>query len=194
MRLSLFSVLWSGIVGAFAVALALGSGSLALLGFGVDAAIDAIASVVLIWRFWEESRRPHRADRVEQLAEVVVGSALVLFAVYLIVASVGAIAGGHAPSTSVPTLIILVGSLVVLPPLAFYKRRVATELGSGALIADSTLTAVSAVLAAISLIGIALTDLGLWWADASAALIVAALVLREGATTVVSAARRNGSE
>ncbi len=68
-----------------------------------------------------------------------------------------------------------------LPPLAIAKYRVAAHLGSGALRLDSILTAVAAVLAAISLASLAASNvLGLWWADAVAALIVGAILLREG--------------
>lgn len=69
----------------------------------------------------------------------------------------------------------------VLPPLAVAKHRVGSRLGSGALGADSILTAVAALLAVIGLASLALTEaFGLWWADAIAALIVAAIILREG--------------
>ena len=78
-------------------------------------------------------------------------------------------------------LTLLVASVVLLPPLAVAKRRVAARLGSGALRADSILTAVAAVLAAISLASLAASEaLGVRWADAVAALIVAAIVFREG--------------
>jgi divalent metal cation (Fe/Co/Zn/Cd) transporter len=75
----------------------------------------------------------------------------------------------------------LLASAIVLPPLAIAKYRVAARLGSGALRADSILTAVAAVLAVISLASLAASQaLGLWWADAIAALIVGVIVLREG--------------
>jgi len=69
----------------------------------------------------------------------------------------------------------------VLPPLAVAKLRVALTLGSGALRADSVLTAGAAVLALISLIGIGVSELfGLWWGDAAGAMIVAVVLFREG--------------
>jgi divalent metal cation (Fe/Co/Zn/Cd) transporter len=58
---------------------------------------------------------------------------------------------------------------------------VARRLGSGALRLDSILTAVAALLAAISLASLAASDiLGLWWADAIAAIVVALILAREG--------------
>jgi divalent metal cation (Fe/Co/Zn/Cd) transporter len=83
---------------------------------------------------------------------------------------------------------LLVLSMVVLPPLALAKRRVAARLGSGALRADSTLTLVAAVLAVISLASLAASEaLGLWWADAVGALVVAGLVVREGWGSIAAA-------
>ena len=76
---------------------------------------------------------------------------------------------------------LLLASALVLPPLAIAKYRVAARLDSGALRADSILTAVAAILAVISLASLAAAEaLGLWWADAIAALIVGVIVLREG--------------
>jgi divalent metal cation (Fe/Co/Zn/Cd) transporter len=181
LRLSALSIMWSGVVGSIAVYVALASGSLSLLGFGADAVIDAVASVVLVWRFMVEARRPHRADRVEQAAERVVGLALIALAMYLALGALRALAAEDHPETSMLGLALLVASVLVLPPLAFAKNRVAARLASGALRADSILTGVAAVLAAISLASLAASNaLGLWWADAVAALVVSVIVLREG--------------
>lgn len=191
LRLSVLSVLWSGGVGGAAVVIALGTGSLSLLGFGVDAAVDAAASIALIWRFSTEARQPARAVRVEKIAERVVGSALVVFAAYLAVASVRSLVEGHRADASPVAAALLVASLVLLPPLAILKYRVARQLGSGALRADSVLTGVAALLAAISLVGLgAMTAFGLWWADSVGALVVSALVLREGAASIAASRRR----
>ena len=66
----------------------------------------------------------------------------------------------------------------------------AARLGSGALRADSILTAVAAILAGISLASLAASQaFGLWWADAAAALIVAVIVVREGLSSINLAAR-----
>jgi divalent metal cation (Fe/Co/Zn/Cd) transporter len=178
--LSSLSIGWSGVVGSVAVAAAVQTGSLALLGFGADAVIDAVASIVLVWRFTIETREPHRAVRVEQAAERAVGWALIALAAYLVVGGLRALAAQDHPGTSTTGAVLLVASIVVLPPLAIAKHRVATRMASGALRADAILTAVAAILALISLASIvAYETLGLWWADAVAALIVSIIVVRE---------------
>ena len=185
--LSAFSVAWSGMAGLIAVYAALTSDSLSLLGFGVDAIIDSMASVALIWRFRVEARELHRADRVERIAERVVGAALIVFALYLVFGSLRSLAAQSQPEATAATIALLLASIVVLPVLARAKYRVAKRLGSRALRGDSILTAVSAVLALISLSSLVLAHtFGLWWADAVGALMVVVIVLREGLASVMS--------
>jgi len=179
--LSAFSMVWNGIAGSIAAYVAVVTGSLSLLGFGVDAVIDSIASVALIWRFRVESSQPVRAARVERMAERIVGISLILLAAYLVVGSIRALATQSHPDMSFASVALLMTSVVVLPPLARAKYLVARRLGSGALRLDSILTAVAALLAAISLGSLAASDrLGLWWADAVAAIVVAVILGREG--------------
>ena len=156
-----------------------------MLGFGIDAVIDAAASIALIWRFSTEARHPTRAAQVEKTAESVVGLALVVLSVYLAIASVRTLIEARTPVASDLSFAILVASVVLLPPIAFFKYRVARRLASGALRADSVLTAIAAALAAISLVGLGATSrFGWWWADAVAALMLAAVMLREGAKSL----------
>jgi divalent metal cation (Fe/Co/Zn/Cd) transporter len=187
--LSAVSVAISGVAGTFAVAVGLASGRLSLLGFGFDAAIDAVASIVLLWRFRIEARHPARAERAERVAERVVGGVLVGLGLYLGLSTIQALVSGSHPGSTPIGLAISLVSVVVLPPLSLAKARVAASLRSRALRADSILTAVAAALALIALAGFAATEwLGITWADAVGALIIAVVLLREGA----SAFRRQG--
>ena len=179
--LSVVSVAWNGVAGASAVGLALSTGSLSLLGFGFDAAVDSIASIALIWRFLAERDQPHRADRVERVAAAVVGTVLLVLGAYLGYQSIQAIVGGSAHETSIPAILLLVASAILLPPLGIAKRRVAERLASGALRGDSVLTLVAGLLAVVGLVSALLTStLGLSWADAAGGLLVAVVLVREG--------------
>jgi divalent metal cation (Fe/Co/Zn/Cd) transporter len=179
--LSVISVIWNGAAGGAAVSLALSTGSLSVLGFGFDAALDSVASVALIWRFVTERDQPHRADRVERVATVVVAVVLVVLGVYLGYQSLQAFVGPAAHTASIPAVTLLIASAIVLPPLGFAKRRVAGRLGSRALQADSVLTLVAGLLAVVGLVSALLsTTLGLTWADAAGGLVVAVVLVREG--------------
>src|ERR1700752_3564265 len=81
--LSAFSVVMSGIAGGLSVGVGLATSRLSLLGFGFDASVDAIASIVLLWRFRIEATHPARAEHAERLAERVVGAVLLIVAAYL---------------------------------------------------------------------------------------------------------------
>lgn len=181
LALSALSILINGLAGGTAVVLGLHSGSLSLLGFGFDAAIDSVASVVLVWRFRIEAQQPHRAERVETIAEITIGAVLLVLAAYLGVSALRALVDDAHPDRTPAGISLLLLSIAVLPPLAIAKNRTARRLHSGALRADSILTAIAWLLALISLIGLGLTEaFGLVWADAIGALFIVAILIREG--------------
>lgn len=192
LTLSYLSIVLNAIAGGTAVVVALMSGSLSLLGFGFDAAIDSAASVALVWRFSIEPRQPHRAERVEAVAEGIVGAVLLVLAVYLAVSAVRALLLGAHPEGNSLGIVLLLLSVVILPPLAIAKYRVSRSLNSGALRADSLLTAAAALLALISLVGLALSGaFGLKSADAIGAILVSAILTREGWASIQTARDRS---
>ena len=68
-----------------------------------------------------------------------------------------------------------------MPLLVRYKRRIATQLGSGALEAEARQTRICAFLSAILLAGLGLNAwLGWWWADPVAGLAMIPLISWEG--------------
>ncbi len=184
-RVSVFSVLWSIVIGAGALASGFVAGSLALVGFGLDSVIDSSASVVLVWRFGVESRDPERAERVERVAARVVGATLLVIALYIVVESVRALATHADPSNTAVGDAIAIASILVLPVVARVKLRLAARLGSRALRGDAVLTAAGAVLALVTLVALGFDDaFGWWWSDAVAALVIAALLATEGARSL----------
>lgn len=179
--LSVLSIVISGAVGIVAVVTGLTSNRLSLLGFGFDAAVDSVASVVLVWRFRLETSHPARADRAERLAEIGVGWVLVFLGLYLGIRAIQSIVGGgHPESTAIGTVISVV-SVLLLPLLVLAKYRTAQALRSRSLRADSLLTGIAALLALVAVIGAVLTEtLGITSADALGGLVAAIVLLREG--------------
>ena len=185
LRLSAISVALSAVTGGIAVVVALATGALSLLGFGVDAVIDATASVALIVRFRIERDDPARAARAEHLAERAVGAALLALAAYLVYGAVRALIGGTHPELTIVGVVIPLVAIVLLPPLAVAKFRTARHLHSAALRADSFLTGVAAALGAVSLISLVLGEaLDIHWADAVGALLMAPVIAREGMVSI----------
>ena len=183
--LSVLSVLLSGLTGVAAVGIALTTGALSLLGFGFDAAIDSIASAALVWRFRLERVDPSRAARAEHLAERVVGVILLILAATLAAGAVQALLTGAHPAGSVAGVAIPFVGVVMLPALAIAKYRTARALQSGALRADSILTALAACLALVSLVSLGIAEVaGVTWADAVGGLVIAGVLVREGSASV----------
>ena len=85
------------------------------------------------------------------------------------------------PEHSAVGLAITALSLVVMPTLAWAKRRVAAGLGSVALKADAAETQLCTYLSAVVLVGLAANSLaGWWWMDPLAGLVVAVLAHPRG--------------
>ncbi len=183
-RFSALSVAWSVIAGGASVAFGVATGSLALMGFGLDSVIDGSASAVLIWRFADEQRQANRAARVEHVAGRVVGTTMLCAAAYIAVQAVRSLLGHSLRHHSIIATTVAAASVVVLPFLAYFKLSLARQLQSGALRGDGVLSAAGAVLASVALLGLRLDDaFGWWWADPAAALVIASALAREGRRT-----------
>ena len=156
------------------------AGSVALIGFGVDSAIEVTASVAAQWRL-RSDRDSVRREHAEWLTRRVIGGSFLALSAYVAVDSVITLWQREAPDPSVVGLGILVLSAFVMPVLARAKRRVAVALGSRALEADAMQTSICAYLSVIALAGVALnTFVGWWWADPVAALAMVPIIAKEG--------------
>lgn len=179
-RLAAFTVAWNLAEGAIAIAAALAAGSRALIGFGLDSAVESISATVLLWRLGAERRDPDRAEAVERIATRAIGVSFVLLALFVAYNATRSLATGDQPDTTAVGIVLTAVSLIVMPVLARRKRRVATTLGSHAAQADSAQTSACAWLSAVVLAGLALNAaLGWWWADPVAALAVVVLLVHE---------------
>ena len=86
----------------------------------------------------------------------------------------------EVPKQSTVGIVLAAASLLVMPFLARAKRRVGVQLGSRALQAESTQTALCTWLSGILLLGLGLNALfGWWWADPVAALAMVPIIARE---------------
>jgi divalent metal cation (Fe/Co/Zn/Cd) transporter len=186
LRLSYFTIVWNGVVGAIALVVGLSTGSLALAGFALNALLDSSASVVLVWRFRKERTDPVAAEHLERRAQTWVIVAMFVAAVYVGVEAGRALADGSHPESSAFGFAIAALSLMVLPVLGVMKLRVASRLRSPALRGDAVLTLAAAALAAITLIALLANSLlDWWWADPMAALLIAIALATEATRVAV---------
>ena len=156
------------------------SGSVALLGFGLDSVIEVTASGAAQWRLRADIDASRR-ERVEQATLRIIGWSFLALAVYVVLDSANALLRREAPERSVVGLVLLALSAVVMPILARAKRTIARAMTSRALEADATQTSLCAYLSVIALAGVAVNaGLGWWWADPVAALAMVPIIAREG--------------
>jgi len=179
--LSWLSLAWMTVEGAVAITAALASGSIALLGFGLDSAIEALASVIVIWRFTGPRRL---SDRAEERAQRLVAISFFLLAPYVAQDALRALIAGDHPATSWVGIGLSISSLILMPLLGQAKQRIGSELGSAATAGEGTQNMLCAYLAAGVLVGLLLNAVfGLWWADPVIALAIAGLAVKEGRET-----------
>ena len=179
--LSWLSLAYMTAEGAIAITAAILAGSVALLGFGLDSAIEALASVIVIWRFTGSRRLSRDAER---RAERLVAISFFLLAPYIAQDAIRTLIAGERPHTSWLGIGLSISSIIVMPLLGNAKHRIGQRLGSGATAGEGTQNLLCAYLAAGVLASLALNaTLGLWWADPAVALGIAALAVKEGHQT-----------
>jgi divalent metal cation (Fe/Co/Zn/Cd) transporter len=169
------TIAWTVAVATIAVTAGIAASSIALIGLGLESALEMVAAVIVIWRL-----RGGAAER-ESRALRLIAVTFLAGAVYLLVESVHELVSHTHSHHSVPGLAVAAAALAVMPVLAILKRRTGQELTSRTLIADSGETALAAVAAAAVLLGTGLdTWLGWWQAVPAAGLAVAAVAALEG--------------
>ncbi|WP_156724830.1 cation transporter [Streptomyces apocyni] len=153
--------------------------SSALIGFGLDSVVEVLSAAAVAWQF---SAREHAVREArEKRALRITAVSFFALALYVTVDSVRALTGAHAPDHSIPGVVLAALSLAIMPLLSTAQRRAGRALGSASAVADSRQTLLCAYLSAVLLAGLlANLTLGWSWADPAAALVIAAIAVKEG--------------
>lgn len=179
-RLEYFTIAWNALEGLIAVIAGAFSGSISLVGFGIDSFIEVTSGSVLLWRMAVDADMLRR-ERNERGSLRVVGISFLLLAAYIAYESAADLWSKKAPEHSIAGIVLACISLVVMPLLSRAKRKVGTALGSAAMHADAKQTEFCTYLSGILLVGLLLNALfGLWWADPAAGLIMVPIIAKEG--------------
>jgi divalent metal cation (Fe/Co/Zn/Cd) transporter len=179
--LSWLSLVWMSLEGGIAITAGVLAGSIALIGFGIDSAIEGVASVVIIWRFTGGRLLSNAA---EERAQKLVAIQFFLLAPYVGFEAIQHLAGAERPEVSILGMVLTATSLVGMPLLGIAKQRVARTLGSQATHGEGSQNLLCGYLAGAVFLGLAGNALfGWWWLDPIAALVVAGVALREGVET-----------
>lgn len=171
-----FTISYNVLEGIIAVSAGAAASSAALIGFGLDSFIEVFSAVAVAWQFTR--RDPERWEKPTVRA---IGIAFFALAAYVTVDAVLALTGLEPVEHSPLGIAIAVASLVVMPALALVQFRTGRELGSKSVQADAKQLLLCIYLSGTVLIGLLVNTLFGWmWADSVAALVVAALAIREG--------------
>jgi divalent metal cation (Fe/Co/Zn/Cd) transporter len=178
--LNRLTIAWNALEGVVAVAAGVVAGSVSLVGFGFDSAVEVSAALILAWRLRQERLGGCMRDDDRRATRAIAVSLGVLSA-FVAVEAVRDLAHSSRPDVSYAGIVIAGLSLIVMPVLAASKRRLAPVLGSRAVEADARQTDICAWLSAVLLVGLGTNALlGWWWADPVSALGIAALAAWEG--------------
>jgi divalent metal cation (Fe/Co/Zn/Cd) transporter len=169
---------WHFIEFGIAVVAGIAAGSIALIGFGADSLIEALAGFIVLWLF---TGRRLSSPTAERSAQKMVAASFYLLAAYIGVEAVRTVVSGNHPSTSWVGVGLAAFTAPTMPLLAIVKRRIGQKLQSSAAVKEASQTQLCAYLSVALLIGLLANALaGWWWADPAAALVIAAVAVREG--------------
>jgi divalent metal cation (Fe/Co/Zn/Cd) transporter len=150
--------------------------STALIGFGLDSVVEVASAAAVAWQF--SAADPHRREKVTLR---LIALSFFALAAYVSVESVRALLGVAEAQHSPVGIGLAALSLVVMPILSFAQRKAGREYGSASAVADSKQTLLCTYLSAVLLAGLLVNSLfGWWWADSVAALVIAAVAVKEG--------------
>ncbi|MGV0108955.1 cation transporter [Arthrobacter sp. CP30] len=150
--------------------------SSALIGFGLDSIVEVLSAAAVAWQF--AGRDP---EAREKTALRLIAFSFFGLAAFVTFDAVRALLGAAEPQHSLTGIILAAVSLAVMPFLSWAQRRAGRELGSRSAVADSKQTLLCTYLSGVLLVGLLLNStLGWSWADPIAALVIAAVAIKEG--------------
>ncbi|MDO8427020.1 MAG: cation transporter, partial [Deltaproteobacteria bacterium] len=139
--LEYFTVGYNILEGALSILAGYLAGSIALIGFGLDSAVESLSGGVVLWRLFKHGKIPEEEEeRVERKAIRLVGISFFVLGAYVLFESVRKLYLHDHPDPSLFGIIIAAFSIVVMPLLSYSKYSTAKKIASRSLEADSRQT------------------------------------------------------
>ena len=171
-----FTIAYNLVEAVVAITAGTVASSSALIGFGLDSTVEVLSAAAVAWQFAVPDH-----ERREQTAMRVIAVSFFALAAYVSVEAVRNLLNGADADPSPVGIGLAALSVVVMPTVSWWERRTGRQLGSASVVADSKQTLLCAWLSAVLLVGLVLNaTLGWSWADPIAALVIAAVAVREG--------------
>lgn len=174
------------VVVALKAVVGIATGSLAVLGDLIQAALDAVnnglgLAIMAIASKGPDAEHPYGHAKFETLGALLI---VVFLSVSIFELLRGAIArliaGSAPPAVPLSSLVLITVTLVVNVIVTMLESRAGRRLGSELLLADAVHTRVDVLITVAVLGGLVLSRMGHGWADPVLAIIVAIMVGRAG--------------
>jgi divalent metal cation (Fe/Co/Zn/Cd) transporter len=192
-RLEVVTVVWMALEAVLAIGAGILARSVLLTAFGFDSVIELISGGTLLWRLSSEARGAsvERMETVERRATRISAVLLVLLCGYVVLVGLAGLVARLRPEGSALGVAVAAAAVLVMPLLAWRKRRANVVIGSPALRADIAETITCAYLAGATLVGAGLNLIaGWWWAEYVAALVLLVFIAMETREAIESARGR----
>ncbi len=180
--LALTTIFYNIAEGLVSVAFGLEDGSMSLFGFGLDSFVEVVSGIG-VWHMIRRTRQNsgEGADRFEQRALRITGSAFYVLTAGLTITSIIDLYQGHHPESTFWGIVVSIISICSMWLLFRAKMKVGKGLNSPAILADAACTRTCLQLSVVLLVasaGYKLTGIG--WLDSVGALVIGWLCFREG--------------
>ena len=170
------TIAYNVIEAVIAIAAGTVASSAALIGFGLDSMVEVTSAAAVAWQFTAKD-----PETREKTALRIIAFSFFGLAIYVTIDAARTLLGTGEAQPSTVGLVLAAVSLLIMPLLSYGQRRAGRELGSRSAVADSKQTLLCTYLSAVLLVGLGLNTMFGWaWADPIAALVIAAVAVKEG--------------
>ena len=169
------TITWNIFEGIVCVTIGIISGSVVLVAYGLESGVEVFASSMVVWDL-----KGGKKER-EKIALKFIGLAYFVVSLYIFIDAAGSLLKGNHPDTSIPGIIFIIITVIMMMILGFGKKKIGTKMKSETVLADAKFTLIDGGLAGAVLVGLVLNAFfGWWWADQIMALFLAGVAFREG--------------
>ncbi len=174
--LSFASLAWMTVEGVVGLIAGLSADALSVIVWAASSFVEGLASMIVIWRFTGSRRL---SDGSERTAQRLVAGSFLLLVPFFVYEAIRSLANGSDAGSSALGMAITASAIVLMPLLGAAKLRLGERLGSAATAGEGVQNLMCAAQAAAALIALIGASAGLTVIDPIAALVVAAIAVKE---------------
>jgi divalent metal cation (Fe/Co/Zn/Cd) transporter len=171
------SLVWMSVEGFVGIFAGVQAHSLGVSTWAASSFVEALASLIVVWRF---TGRRTLSETSEARAQKWVAASFFALAPYFVIEAIRKLVNGGETHTTVLAVALTVSAIVLMPLLGRAKLRLGRQLDSGATAGEGIQNIMCAIQAAAALLAVAGASIGLSFLDPVAALVIAAIALKEG--------------